>query len=204
MPKSVQSLIWLLLAGALIPGCAASRPRRVVLFPERWPSSLDAGFEQASAHATNQPTVWVEPFVLEADAFASLSAAGEPTGEVLTRIFVERLLAAGVSVSSRQPVYVFSAVVPQLGYVEQGGFPRRITYFSRLVYRLTHRATGQRVWDGNLEQNFEQTVLVNTMTRLPAEPNAYERVLLEKCIRPTWGFVAADVRKMVEKEGRTP
>lgn len=95
--------------------------------------------------------------------------------------------------------YLFRGAVPELGYLIRGGYPRRVTYFSRLVYQLVDRRTGQVVWTGNLQQDFEQVVLVNMMTRLPSEPNPHEKLLLEKCVEPIWDSVAKDVGAFLEK-----
>ncbi len=137
-----------------------------------------------------EPAVFVEPFVLEAES----AAGGQGTGEVLTKLFIQKLRSSGVAIAGKEESpYLFRAAVPELGYSSRGGYPRKITYFSRLTYQLVHRDTGTVVWNGNAGQDFEQTVLVNTMTKLPSDPGAPERVLLEKCVEPTWSSVASDV-----------
>ncbi|GEM_PF-4730639 len=188
-------MIFLLLTAMLaFSGCAMGSTSQLHTFPAAWPSSLERPSVPAvPSSAGGNEAVQVELFALDLDGPSGSS------GPVLTDLFADHLRAAGVRVSSGDSRYLFRGVVPQLGYVTRSGYPRRVTYFSRLVYQLVDRQAGQVVWTGNLEQEFEQTVLVNTMTRLPSEPNPHEKLLLEKCVEPIWDSVAKDVGTFLEK-----
>lgn len=187
--------IFLLTAIVAFSGCAAASAPELHTFPASWPATLERSAAPAvPAAPAGGEAVEVELFALDLDGPSGSS------GPVLTDLFADRLRAAGVRVSSSgDSRYLFRGVVPQLGYVTRGGYPRQVTYFSRLVYQLVDRQAGQVVWTGNLEQEFEQTVLVNTMTRLPSEPNPHEKLLLEKCVEPIWDSVAKDVGIFLEK-----
>lgn len=194
--------LWLGVLGVLMAsGCA--RGSTLHTFPATWPSSLEVGSPtQEATPSAPGPAVMVEPFTLDLGEATVLESPSDapPTQQVLTSLFIEKLRSAGIRVAPPQAEspYLFRATISQLGFTVQGGYPRKIHYFSQLVYQLIRRQTGHVVWDGNVVQDFEQTVLVNTMTRLPQDPNAPERVLLEKCVEPTWQSVAADVGKYLE------
>lgn len=203
--------IGLLVAAALsAAGCAGKVERHA--FPAEWPAGLELPRETAkkqetasSAPTAPVPAVAVEPFALETEGTQQASAQGSgSTSEQLTNLMVRKLQKVGVPVSDSGAEYAFSGTVSKLGYTQRTGYPRKLYYTSELVYRLTHRPTGAVVWEGNLSQDFEQTVLVNTMTKLPSDPNAPERVLLEKCIGPNWELIASDVKTFLAKEPASP
>lgn len=102
---------------------------------------------------------------------------------------VEKLQQAGVSVSESNTEYTLTGTIPKLCYTARSGYPRKPYYTSELVYRLVHLPTGAVVWEGNLLQDFEQTVLVNMMTKMPSDPN--------------WATIASDVKTYL-KENPTP
>lgn len=175
-----------------LSGCASAAKPQAVLFPAQWPSALlPAAVPISATPSSLQPAIVVEPFVREESG---------PDG-VLTELFIHKLRASGVTVAAgpEQSSFLFRAIVPELGYAVRGGYPRKITYFSRMVYQLTHRETGIVIWNGTVGQDFEQTVLVNTMTRLPEDPDSPERILVEKCVEPTWSAIAADLSEFLKK-----
>lgn len=178
------------LSAWLAAGCA-ERSVQLHAFPSAWPQGLpQPEVAQASASAAG-PTVWVEPLAL--DLGEPAAASQTQTAQVLTELLVQKLRQVGVNVSSEGSQYALVGVVPRLGYSKRGGYPRRITYLSQLSYQLVHRPSGAVVWEGNLSQEFEQTVLVNTMTRLPEDPQAPVHVLMDRCVGPTWEAIAQDV-----------
>jgi len=188
-----------------ITGCQRTTQRHA--FPAAWPVGL--GWQQTRTAAAapaepGGPAVAVEPFTLDTEAAASQAAGQAGTSQKLTELMVEKLRQAGVPVSESNAEYTLSGTIPKLGYTERSGYPRKLYYTSELVYRLVHRSSGAVVWEGNLSQDFEQTVLVNTMTKLPSDPNAPERVLLEKCIAPNWEMIAADVKTYLKENPAPP
>ena len=188
-------------------GCQHAMQRHS--FPAEWPAGLtwpETKPPAASAVAEQSgPAVAVEPFTVDIEG-NSFSAGSGPltTSGMLTHLMAEKLKQAGVRVSETDAEYTLTGTIPKLGYTERTGYPRKLYYTSELVYHLVHRPSGAVVWQGNLSQDFEQTVLVNTMTRLPNDPNAPERVLLEKCIDPNWALIASDVKAYLKKNPTAP
>ena len=186
----------LILAAA---GCQGAMMQRQS-FPAEWPTGLNwsaAAVRQAAA--PSGPAVTVEPFTLDTEA-GPQSAGREPgtTAKMLTQLMVEKLSQAGVRVSDSDAPYLLKGTIPKLGYTERGGYPRKFYYTSELVYQLVHRPTGTVVWKGSLSQDFEQSVIVNTMTRLPNDPDAPIHVLLDKCVSPNWEIIAGDLQKYLK------
>ena len=199
-PFAVTGLILLSFAWGAA-GCASKVQRHS--FPDAWPAGLEWPRARAAASAPVEaagPAVAVEPFTLDTETGVGPQPAGEAsTSRMLTNLMAEKLRQAGVPVSESSAEYTLTGTIPKLGYTERSGYPRKLYYTSELIYRLIHRPTGAVVWEGNLSQDFEQTVVVNTMTRLPNDSNAPERVLLEKCIGPNWEIIAADVKAFLKK-----
>lgn len=190
-----------------VTGCQKTAQRHA--FPSAWPAGLDwqeTRTAAASLAEVSGPAVAVELFRLDTGAAVQLNTAERQpsTSRKLTDLMVEKLQQAGVPVSESNAEYTLSGTIPKLGYTERSGYPRKLYYTSELVYRLTHRSTGTVVWEGNLSQDFEQTVLVNTMTKLPSDPNAPPRVLLEKCIDPNWAMIAGDVKTYLKENPAPP
>jgi len=216
MRQSPKALfIGLICVSAGVTGCQKTAQRHA--FPATWPAGLDWQ-ESRTASATpaeiSGPAVKVDLFALDTESGPSSQAAGQAgpirpwsngasTSRKLTDLMVQKLQQAGVPVSESNAEYTLTGTIPKLGYTERSGYPRKLYYTSELVYRLVHRPTGAVVWEGNLSQDFEQTVLVNTMTKLPNDPNAPVRVLLEKCIDPNWTMIAGDVKTYL-KENPSP
>jgi len=191
-------LLWMA-ASLGIGGCQGTTQRHT--FPLAWPRGLTPTSSSGPAVAAAGPAIWVEPLALDlGEGTSPRPSSGVPTSEVLTHLLIRKLQRVGVRVSEREAEYAFRGAVPRLGYTERKGYPRRLIYTSELAYQLIHRPTGAVVWKGNLAQDFEQVVLVNTMTRLPEDPDAPEHVLLDKCIDPTWEAIAADIGTYLKKQ----
>jgi len=194
-----------LLSAWLAAGCAG-RGAQLHTFPSEWPHGLPQPEAARAVASALGPTVWVEPLVLDlgepaaASQTVTAAAGNRQTTQVLTELLIQKLQQAGVIVSSEGSEYALRGAVPRLGYSERAGYPRRITYLSQLSYQLVHRPSGDIVWEGNLSQDFEQTVLVNTMTRLPEDPQAPVHVLLDKCVGPTWEAIADDVSRFLKEQ----
>lgn len=202
MRQNAKNLfIGLICVSAGVTGCQKTAQRHA--FPATWPAGLDWQETRVAAATPVEisgPAVRVELFTLDTESGPSSESAGQAsTSRKLTDLMVEKLQQAGVPVSESNAEYTLSGTIPKLGYTERKGYPRKLYYTSELVYRLIHRPTGAVVWKGNLSQDFEQTVLVNTMTKLPGAPNAPPRVLLEKCIDPNWAMIAGDVKTYLKE-----
>ena len=177
-------------------------------FPAVWPE----GMAQPSAGKRREgtgPAVAVRPMTLDLEGTASAAparGAGPETSRMLTDLMIEKLVKAGIRVSEdeNEAEYVFAGTIPKLGYTEKGGYPRKFYYTSELDYQLIHRPSGTVVWQGKLSQDFDQTVLVNTMTRLPKDPNAPEQILIQKCVGPNWETIAADLSAFLKKRSSAP
>ncbi len=203
MRRSTPFLIgWVLSLVCGAAGCQHAMQRHS--FPAEWPAGLTWGETKPAAAVPAElsgPAVTVEPFTLDMEGNSLPAGSGRPTTSgMLTTLMVEKLQQVGVRVSEADAEYALIGTVPKLGYTERAGYPRKLYYTSELVYHLVHRPSGAVVWQGNLSQDFEQTVLVNTMTRLPNDPNAPERVLLEKCIDPNWALIASDVKAYLKEK----
>ena len=171
-------------------------------FPLIWPHSLTPHPSAVASVQEAGPAIWVDPLTLDLGEGTPQQPAptpGVPTSQVLTDLMAQKLREVGVRVSNEGAEYALMGTVPHLGYTERSGYPRKLVYTSQLAYQLIHRPTGVVVWKGNVSQDFEQTVLVNTMTKLPEDPDAPEHVLLDKCIDPTWGAIASDIGAFLKK-----
>ncbi len=180
-------------------GCAGSMKRYT--FPANWPVGLREP-QVAPAAELRSPSVEVNLLILDdQDLIRPVETdASRPTVEVLSQLLKKQLEASGVNVVDANGDYILSGIIPRLGYTEQSGFPRRFIYTSDLSYQLVKRDSGQMVLDGHLQQETEQSVLINTMTRLPADPEAPERILIDKCVTPTWETVAGAVSAHFQKQ----
>lgn len=176
-----------------ITGCAGSMKRYT--FPANWPVGLREPQVVAPSAELKGPSVEVKLLILDdQDLVRTVETdASRSTVEVLSRVLKKQLEASGVNVVDKNGDYILSGVIPRLGYTEQGGFPRRFSYTSDLSYQLVKRSGGQMVLDGHLQQETEQSVLMSTMTRLPEDPESPERILMDKCLTPTWETVAGAV-----------
>lgn len=211
MQQQKTFLIVGLIIAAAVSAAGCQRTSKRYAFPSQWPTGLDlpatAGEKMVPSTATiGLPAVTVRPLAIDVEAQARPQLSGNSsvsTSHMLTQLMEEKLRQAGVRVSDTDAEFEFSGTIPKLGYTERSGYPRKLYYTSELVYQLTHRPSGSVVWEGNLSQDFEQSVLVNTMTKLPEDPNAPERILLEKCIGPNWGLIAADVKNFLEEQSST-
>lgn len=189
------SILTLVLAAAGA-GCAAKT--HVQPFPQSWPQPLEPPADKAARAApveSSRLAVRVAPLVIEreeAQVFGPQNS--QPTSEVLTDVLVSKLRAAGVTVSSRPADYRLEGVVPWMGTSARSGYPKQFTYQSSLAYRLVDERTGRVVMQHQVEHAVEQSVLVNTMSRLPYPEYANDQQVLERAITPTWETAASGVQ----------
>lgn len=203
MPGRTLSIPAVILAAAVGAGSGCAAKTHVQPFPQSWPQPLEPPAPGATARSSTgeapaQPTelsVRVAPLVIEqAPGQAAGPAGGQPTSEVLTHVLIAKLRAAGVSVSSRSADYRLEGVVPWLGTSARTGYPKRLTYQSALAYRLVDERTGRVVMQRQVEHAVEQSVLVNTMSRMPYPEYAQDQQVLERAITPTWDSAASGVQ----------
>lgn len=210
MPGKLLSIFALVLAAAAGAGCAAKTS--VQPFPQSWPQPLEPPAPGAAATRIpsaklgadpaegtpaqpSGPPVRVAPLVIEqAPGQAAGPAGGQPTSEVLTSVLISKLRAAGVNVASGGADYRLEGVVPWIGTSARAGYPKRLTYQSALAYRLVDERTGRVVMQRQVEHAVEQSVLVNTMSRLPSPEYAHDQQVLERAITPTWETAASGVQ----------
>ncbi len=193
MPKRCPLILALILLASAAAGCAA-RKTDVQPFPQSWPQPLEPPAPSSSTEASGL-SVSVAPLVIErAPGQGPGPAGGQPTSAVLTDVLVAKLRAAGVNVSARPADYRLEGVVPWLGHSARAGYPKRLTYQSALAYRLVDERTGRVVMQRQVEHAVEQSVLVNTMSRLPYPEYAQDQQVLERAITPTWETAASGVQ----------
>ena len=180
---------------ALLAGCAG-RLREARAFPATWPGSQPLGEEA--------PTVSMVPIRLEAGQ-VDVRVEGQeglPTAAVLSAMFIKYLHVNGVNAVLEEPDaatarYTLSCRTPQLGYAVQEGVPSRRLYRAKLACTLRDEQTQAVVWERSLTQDYEQQVVFNLFTQLPARPHQDDRILYRECIAPLWDAMAASVAAVV-------
>jgi hypothetical protein len=199
----MKNFLFVVIAAAMMAstaGCAGSMKRYT--FPIDWPVGLREPPVSSQAVEPKTPSVEVQLLILD-DKDLTRPVKTDPnrsTAEVLSQILKKQLTAAGVNVVERDGDYLLSGVIPRLGYTERSGYPRQFIYTSDLSYQLMKRDGARVVLDGHLQQETEQSVLMSTMTRLPEDPESPERILMDKCLTPTWQTVAGAVSAHFEKQ----
>lgn len=198
MPTAKTLSMLALILAAAGAGCAAKT--RAQPFPLSWPQPLEPPAPSSSSESSGLITVRVAPLVIErAGGQAAVLAGGQPTEEVLTRVLISKLRAAGVNVAPGGAEYRLEGVIPWIGTSARTGYPKRLTYQSALVYRLVDERTGRVVMQRQVEHAVEQSVLVNTMSRLPYPEYANDQQVLERAITPTWEVAASGVQGFLKR-----
>ena len=194
----IHSTILFLSASLAVSGCATSL--KTQLFPSAWPQNLQRPTAELSKPlSSGQPTVAVRPLVVESGSYPrGAQASGEATADVLTDLLVRQLRAHGVKAvrvgsQTSNADYLLVGMVPRLHYSIQGGYPKKTFYSAELACRLVDQKNGSVMFERSAGYVFEHTALVNTMTRLPAEPNEHEEVLIQRGVEPIWEAVASAV-----------
>ena len=180
---------------ALLAGCQG-RLHQAHSFPATWPGSQPLG--------EDAPTVTVLPIQFDAGPGEAGAADGEglPTAAVLSALFIKHLHANRVNAVLEPPEaatarYTLGCTVPQLGYTVQEGAPSRRRYRAELACRLRDEQAQAVVWERNLWQDYEQTLVFDLFTHLPPRPHQYDRVLYKECIVPLWDAMASTVATVV-------
>jgi len=181
-------------AGLILAGCQATGQRYA--FPATWPGS-----EPLSAEA---PTVQVLPIqipVLPAEDQAP-SGAGLPTAAVLSALFIKYLHVNGLNATLEPPKgsgvrYLLQCRVPRLSYDVGESYPQARIYQAELACALSDAQTQQTIWQRQLSQRYDKTVLVDLMTKLPTVAHEDARIMYRECIVPLWDAMAQSVGTVV-------
>ena len=190
-----------LLVAVAVSGCQAPlhETRR---FPATWPGSAPL--------SEGAPTVSVLPVEVPgapSDPRAS-DEEGLPTAAVLSALFVKYLHVNGVNAilepaENTTAQYVLQCTVPQLGYELHPRYPKGHRYQAEMVCELKDGQTRQSVWQRRLTQRYEETTLLDLMTKLPATPHKEDRTLYRECIVPLWDAMAQSVGTVVVSRQQT-
>jgi hypothetical protein len=180
---------------ALLAGCQ-SQWRQAYRFPFTWPGSQPLG--------EDAPTVSVEPLqvIVDHPIHVPDGDPGVSTAAVLSVLLIKHLQVNGVNAileraEAATAQYTLSCTVPQLGYGEKDAYPKGRLYRAELVCALKDGQTQQVLWTRRLTQDYEQTVLLDLLTKLPEEPHKHDRILYRECIVPLWDTMASSVRAVV-------
>jgi hypothetical protein len=184
----------------VLGGCQAGL-QEAYKFPVTWPGSRPLGEEA--------PTVSVLPLKLNVDQ-AQVAPQGEeglPTAAVLSVLLIKHLHVNGINAilereESSTAQYTLDCSVPNLGYGVQGKFPQERYYKAELKCVLKDEQNGEVIWERNLAQGYEEMVLLNMLTHVPAEPHKDDRVLFRECIIPLWDAMAASIGAVVTTRER--
>ncbi len=171
-------------------------------FPSTWPGSQPL--------SENAPTVSVLPILIEGmptDPRAS-DAGGLPTAAVLSALFVKYLHVNGVNAilepaENTTAQYILQCTVPHLGYEVQEGYPKGHRYQAEMTCTLKDGQTLHSVWQRRLDQRYDETTLLNLMTKLPRQPHQEDRTLYRECIVPLWDAMAQSVGTVVVSRQKT-
>lgn len=200
MHKRYPAVFILVLAAFVGAGCSAKT--HVQAFPQSWPQPLEPPVSAAKASGTEGAApelttlaVQVSPLVIEQTP-EQLASVGhdQTTSQVLTNVLVSKLRAAGVNVSERPADYRLEGVIPWLGWSSRSGYPKQLTYQSVVAYRLVDERTGRVVMQHQVEHAVEQSVLVNTMSRMPNPQYAQDQQVLDRAITPALETAASGVQ----------
>lgn len=197
----------LLAVGLGVTGCARAAANRYP-FPQAWPLELPQPTLSAAARMKGGPRVQVEPFQIGSESTkgvaAAEQAAGAATADVLAQLLVQRLQAEGIEAvrsdaSGVAADYVLQVSVPRMEYTIRPGYPRKVDYQTAMSLTLVHEKSGQVAWERDLEEKFEETVLLNTMSRLPRPADPYSQQLLEKCVTPLMTRIASGLTPLLSE-----
>lgn len=115
----------------------------------------------------------------------------------LTQLLIAQLRSQGIPVVSSETTgaeadYTLNCVATRLGYAAaRRRYPPHRTYEAELTCAIIDPATQAVRWQRNLTQRYDETVLLNTMTKLPPRHGG---TLLRECITPLAEGMAYGVR----------
>lgn len=143
------------------------------------------------------PTLLVKPVVSESmpDQTSRLSP------DEATQLLVHQLRSKGVrafraEAGAAEADYILACTIPRLGYTIRRRYPTHVRHEAQMSCSITE-PPGQTVrWQRDVEQHYDVTTLLNTMTKLPPK---HESELLQECVLPVWDGMAYSVRLFLDR-----
>lgn len=198
---TTRAMIGMALALSTAAGCR-QQVRETHAFPATWPGSTPL--------SENAPTVTVEPLRIEVGTVPTMpDPQGLPTDAVLSALFVKYLHVNGINAILERPEeatahYSVGCSVPQLGYDIKEGYPKERHYRAEMSCRLKDAQSQAVVWERKLAQRYDETVVLDMLTKLPDQPHRYDRTLYKECIVPLWDAMASSVSTVVASRQSIP
>jgi len=204
MMRKETTLTLVILTGFFLAGCASVA--KTYTFPSAWPVGLGQPTRSPLMETKATPSVGVQRLqvaVAEPAEGQTVSKAAQ-TADVLTDRLVERLNQKGIPagrVSSVNPSddYLLRVSIPRMDYTIQSGYPKRVIYATELELTMVHRTSGQVAWERKLTENFQETEILNMMSRLPKKADPHQEILLSKGIDPLMDRVAAGLGPLLTR-----
>lgn len=174
MPRWTAAL---LLAASLLTGCA-STPAVSGTFPTTWP----AGTSVPTVTSTGRMGPGTG-LVIAVAPWTWSGAEGTPapaTTDVLTQLTEATLRARGFEVvdPSSAP-YRLACQVRDLTYTIRPGYPGEREYVAQAACQVVRASDQQTLWQRDIEERVDETLYVNTYTKLPAH---HERGFARECL----------------------
>jgi hypothetical protein len=198
-----HAAVGIILAALAAVGCRAQTRTTTHAFPSTWPGSTPL-----SEHA---PTVSVQPLRIETTGPVPQvpDPQGLPTDAVLSALFVKYLHVNGINAVLERPEemtarYTVGCSVPQLGYDITEGFPKARHYRAEISCQVKDAQSQAVVWERKLAQRYDETVVLDMMTKLPDQPHRHDRTLYQECIVPLWDAMASSVSTVVASRQALP
>lgn len=148
-------------------------------FPSAWPARTPLPSVHAPAAAGRGTGIaiavvpWTWPGAME-------SGGSPTTTEVLTQLTEAALRAQGFEVvDDSAAAYRLGCSVQELSYAVHGGYPSERQYTARASCQLVRTSDQQLLWQRELTERVDETLYVNTYTRLPAH---HERAFARECL----------------------
>ena len=171
---SVPALLAAVALG-LLAGCAGA-PTRTPWLPEGQPQKM---------------VMLVMPMQMDRSKLASVATPAELTELFVKKLETQEVPAVQFDGSMNATGHLLACDVPDLNYVVGKGYPRRLNYRAQLHCQIKDSATHEVFWERTLDQEYEERVLFNTMTK---RPEHHEWQLYRECIVPLWESMAYGVR----------
>ena len=141
---------------------------------------------------TAKQPVHVQPIELRPEAVQS----GLATSDELTQLLLEKIRDRGIEVTDAGSASTIYCEVPALAYEIKPGYPRHVFYHSTLTCSLMDRDTQTVRWQRQLDQEYDEAVLFNTMTKLP---ELHDPLMWHEVIVPLWDSMALALRYYLDR-----
>ena len=160
-------------------GCSTTGATTTMQFPARWPEGMSLPVMRAAPAPGRGSGIaiavapWTWPGASE--------AGGQPTTtQAFTQLTQAALRAQGFDVVDEpSAVYRLGCSVRDLTSATRAGFPGEQHYLARVTCQLVRVSDQQLLWQRELEERVDETVYVNTYTRLPARA---EQAFVRECV----------------------